>query len=267
MNPITVAAVQTSPTFGQVQDNLDQALALVPAGCDLAVLPELFATGYQFRSREEARAFAEDLAPGAAPGRTLAALTAHATATGTTLVAGLVERDGTRLYNSAVLVRPDGTHDTYRKVHLFLDEKLLFDPGDRPFPVFAACGTTVGMMICFDWIFPEAARSLALAGARVIAHPCNLVLPWCQEAMVTRCLENAMHAVTANRVGSEDRTGNVLVFSGGSQVVAPRGERLARLGATGTGAATARLDPDAPGTQLTPRNDVLADRRPGLYRG
>ena len=181
-------------------------------------------------------------------------------------MAGLAERDGARLFNSAVLVRPDGTLGLYRKVHLFLDEKSLFDPGDLAFPVFAACGTVIGLMICFDWIFPEAARSLALAGARVLAHPCNLVLPWCQEAMVTRCLENGVYAVTANRVGREGRAGAELVFSGGSQVVAPRGERLARLGATGTGAAVARLDPEAPGPQLTPRNDVLGDRRPELYR-
>ncbi len=267
MSSLTVAAVQTSPAFGCVDANLDQALALIPGGCDLAVLPELFATGYQFRSRDEVAAFAEDLGPGTVAGPVVTRLGAHAAATGTTLVAGLVERDGPRLFNSAVLLRPDGTHDAYRKVHLFLDEKLLFDPGDRPFPVFRACGTTVGLMICFDWIFPEAARSLALGGAKVIAHPCNLVLPWCQEAMVTRCLENAVHAVTANRVGCEDRTGSELVFSGGSQVVAPRGERLARLPSTGTGAAVARIEPGTPDTQLTLRNDVLGDRRPGLYRG
>jgi predicted amidohydrolase len=268
---LTVAAVQTSPVFGRVDANLDAALALVPGGCDLAVLPELFASGYQFRSRAEAASFAEDLAPDAASGPVTTRLAAHAAATGTTLVAGLVEREGAneglRLFNSALLVRPDGTRDVYRKVHLFMDEKLLFDPGDRPFPVFAACGTKVGLMICFDWIFPEAARSLALGGARVIAHPCNLVLPWCQEAMVTRCLENAVHAVTANRVGCENRTGNELAFSGGSQVVAPRGERLARLPSTGTGAAVARIAPGVPGTQVTLRNDLLADRRPGLYRG
>jgi predicted amidohydrolase len=267
MNQLTIAAVQTDPVFGRVQANVEAALALVPPRCHLAVLPELFATGYQFRSRDEVATFAEDLDPGAAPGPILVRLLAHAAATGTTLVAGLAERAGARLFNSAVLVRPDGTRGLYRKVHLFMDEKLLFDPGDLAFPVFAAVGTKVGLMICFDWIFPEAARSLALAGATVIAHPCNLVLPWCQEAMVTRCLENGVHAVTANRVGREDRTGFELAFSGGSQIVAPRGERLIRLGTTGTGAAVARIEPGRPGPLLTPRNDLLGDRRPELYRG
>jgi 5-aminopentanamidase len=267
MPQLTFAAVQTDPVFGAVAANLDAALALVPPGCDLAVLPELFATGYSFRSREEVAAFAEPVDAGDAPGPVVARLRAHAAATGTTLVAGLAERDGPRLFNSAVLVRPDGSLGLYRKAHLFLDEKSLFDPGDLPFPVFPACGTVVGLMICFDWIFPEAARSLALAGARVLAHPCNLVLPWCQEAMVTRCLENGVYAVTANRVGREDRAGAELVFSGGSQVTAPRGERLARLGPAGAGAAVARAETEAPGPQLTRRNDVLKDRRPDLYRG
>lgn len=266
MNRLTVAAVQTEPYFGRVAANVEDALALVPPGCDLAVLPELFATGYQFRSRDEVASFAEDLGA-APPGPILQRLLAHAATTGTTLVAGLAEREGARLYNSAVLVRPDGTRGIYRKVHLFMDEKSLFDPGDLAFPVFPAAGTRVGIMICFDWLFPEAARSLALNGAAVIAHPCNLVLPWCQEAMVTRCLENGVHAVTANRVGREDRAGFELAFNGGSQVVAPRGERLVRMGKTGTGAAIARIEPGEPGTPLTARNDVLGDRRPELYRG
>jgi len=267
MNPVTVAAVQTEPFFGRVTSNVEAALALVPGNCALAVLPELFATGYQFRTRDEVASFAEELGPDCRPGPILGRLLAHAASSGTTLVAGLAERAGARLFNSAVLVRPDGTRGLYRKVHLFMDEKQLFDPGDLAFPVFPAAGTQVGMMICFDWLFPEAARSLALAGAAVIAHPCNLVLPWCQEAMITRCLENGVHAVTANRVGREDRAGFELAFSGGSQIVAPRGERLVRLDRTGTGAAVARIEPGTPGTPLTAHNDVLGDRRPELYRG
>ncbi len=267
MLELNVAAVQTHPAFGQVDANLDRALALVPAGCDLAVLPELFATGYQFVSRDEALAAAESLAPGDAPGPILARLLEHAERTGTTLVAGLAEREGDRLYNAAVLVRPDGTRGVYRKVHLFLDEKSIFDAGDLGFPVFAACGTTIGVMICFDWIFPEAARSLALAGAEILAHPSNLLLPWCQDAMITRCQENMVHALTANRVGTENRTGQSLTFSGRSQVVSPRGERLAALDATETGAAAAAVRIAEKDKLFTPRNDLFADRRPETYRG
>ena len=132
-----------------------------------------------------------------------------------------------------------------------------------PFP---ACGTTIGLLICFDWIFPEAARTLALAGATLLCHPSNLVLPHCPDAMITRCLENRVFAVTANRVGEERRGVTPLRFIGLSQVVSPRGERLARCGAVDEGAATAVIDPGAFDKRLTPRNDLWEDRRPDIYR-
>ncbi len=264
MNRLTVAALQTSPVFGEVRANVDAALALLPARCDLAVLPELFATGYQFRSTAEALALAET--PGDPGAYSLGRLLQAAGDTGTTLVAGLCEKAGDRVYNSAILVRPDGTTGLYRKVHLFWDEKAIFAPGDLGFPVFEACGTTVGMMICFDWAFPEAARSLALGGAQVIAHPSNLLLPWCPEAMKTRCLENRVAAATANRVGTEERTGRALTFNGLSQVVSPLAEVLQRLDGTSTGAAVGVIDLAQTDKLFTPRNDLFGDRRPDQYR-
>lgn len=266
MKTIQVAAVQTSPVFGDVAGNLEDALGRIPAGCDLAVLPELFASGYQFTGRDEVLAFAEDLTPGAAPGPVVARLSAYAARSGTTLVAGLAESSGDKVYNSAVLIRPDGTREVYRKVHLFLDEKLVFDPGDLGFPVFEACGATVGLMVCFDWIFPEAARSLALQGAQIICHPSNLVLPWCPAAMITRCQENRVFAVTANRVGREERTGQPLEFIGLSQVVSPLGQRLAQAPEKEPGTATAVIELAETNKLFTPRNDLWADRRPDQYR-
>jgi predicted amidohydrolase len=266
MKELKIAAVQTSPVFGEVAANVDAALDLVPEGMDLVVLPELFDTGYQFRDVDELARYAQPLQGNPAPGSTLARLVDEAAHTGTTFVAGLAERDGDRFFNAAVLVRPDGSRGLYRKVHLFLDEKAIFTPGDLGFPVFAACGTTVGLMICFDWIFPEAARSLALAGAEVLCHPSNLLLPWCQDAMVTRCQENMVAAVTANRVGTENRTGRSLTFSGRSQITGRLGERLATLGADGAGAAVAVVPIVEKDKLFTPRNDLWSDRRPDAYR-
>lgn len=265
MKTLQIAAVQTAPAFGAVDANVDAALDLVPEGCDLAVLPELFGTGYQFTSRDELRSFAEDLT-GGGPAPVCARLAAFAGDTGTTVVAGLAEAAGDALFNSAVLVRPDGTRELYRKVHLFLDEKSLFTPGDLGFPVFEACGTRIGVMICFDWIFPEAARSLALGGAELICHPSNLLLPWCQAAMVTRSQENMVPIVTANRVGTENRTGRELTFSGRSQLVSRLGERLAALDATEVGAAVAEVEIIERDKLFTARNDLWADRRPDQYR-
>ncbi len=261
MTRLKVAAVQTSPRFGDVERNLDEALALVPAGLDLAVLPELFATGYQFRDRAELDTCAEDL-----DGPVCTRLRDHAAGTGTTLVAGLAERDGDRIFNSSVLVRPDGSTELFRKIHLFWDEKAIFDPGDLGFPVFEACGTTVGMMVCFDWVFPESARSLALGGAQVICHPSNLVLPFCPDAMITRCLENRVFAITTNRVGAEERLeGKRLEFIGLSQICGPGGAYLERLGREEVGAATAEIDLSQTDKSLTPRNDLWDDRRPDQY--
>ena len=262
MSTLTVAAIQTDPAFGEVDANVAAALAAVPDGCDLAVLPELFSTGYQFRSRAEARDLAETFPDGPA----CAAVREKAVAGGVTLVAGLCERDGAAVYNSALLARPDGSWERYRKVHLFWNEKEIFAPGDLGFAVHEACGTRVGMMICFDWIFPEAARTLALAGATVLAHPSNLVLPHCPQSMLVRCIENRVFAVTANRVGREHRTGDPLDFIGRSQVVAPTGERLAACDATHAGVATARIDPAATDKRATPRNHLWEDRRPEFYR-
>ncbi len=263
MKRLRVAAVQTEPVFGAVERNLETALSLVPADVDLAVLPELCNTGYQFRDRQELA----DLAEPVPDGPTTARLVRFALETATTVCAGLAEADGDRFFNTAVLVRPDGTTSRYRKVHLFWDEKDLFTPGDLGFPVVTACGVPVGMMICFDWLFPEAARSLALGGAALLLHPSNLLLPYCYDAMVTRCLENRVFAVTSNRVGREERVpGKGLTFIGLSQVVGPDGRRLAELGRTETGVAVAELDIAAADKLITPRNDVLADRRPEMYR-
>jgi predicted amidohydrolase len=261
MTVLRAALVQTQPRFGEVAANLDAALALIPAGCELAVLPELCGTGYQFSDREELQSLAEPVPDGPSCG----ALREHAAATGTTVAAGLAERDGDRLYNTAVLVHPDGQVDRYRKLHLFWDEKLIFTPGDLGLPVFRACGTVVGLMICFDWLFPEAAGTLARRGARVIAHPSNLVLPHCPDVMPLRALENRVFTLTANRVGTEHRGPQRLRFIGRSVAASPRGERLVECGGDTVEAVAVDLDLDLCDPYLTPRNHVVADRRPEFY--
>jgi predicted amidohydrolase len=266
MLELKVAAIQTSPVFGDIQGNLERAIGFIPDDCELAVLPELFATGYQFHSREEALTVAEDILESSGDNPICDYVASVARARKITIVAGLAERSGSALYNSSVLFRPDGTREVYRKVHLFLDEKSIFDPGDLGFPVFEACGTTIGMMICFDWIFPEAARSLALGGAEVLCHPSNLLLPWCPAAMVTRCQENRVFALTSNRIGRENRTGSPLDFNGMSQIVGPTGDVLVRLGGDEEGVASATLRIIEQDKLMTPRNDLWEDRRPDQYR-
>lgn len=261
-----VAVWQNDPAFGEVARNLEAArAALAGVKADLVVLPELFASGYQFASASEVRALAEPV-PG---GPTTAALEAIARETGATVVAGVPERAGEATFNAAAVVYPSGFLTTYRKLHLFHEERIWFRAGDEPPPVIRTPqGLRVGVMVCFDWRFPEVARHLAIEGADVIAHPSNLVRPHCPDAMVTRCLENKLFAATANRVGEEARGGRpALRYIGRSQVVAPSGARLASLGETGAGLLQVEIDPaDARSKQVTGCEDLLAARRTDILR-
>ncbi len=253
---------QFRPVRGDPDGNLSSiARALESVDADLVVLPELALSGYLFRDRQQALGLAEEV-----PGRRTDALAALCAGRRLHVVCGLAERAGGRLFNSAVLVGPDGLVACYRKAHLFRFEKEIFEPGDSGFEVHEVAGARVGMLVCFDWIFPEAARALALAGADVIAHPSNLVLPHAQRALVTRCLENRLFWVLANRTGSESEGGASLAFTGRSRIAGPDGRVLADAGAGETRLEVVDVDPaSARDKHVTPENDLLADRRPALY--
>lgn len=255
------AVVQTQPRLGRVTENREELLDLlrtVPA--DLYVTPELATSGYNFSNRGEVSAAAETLA-----GPTTAALVTLCRSQKCWIVNGFVEKDGSRFYNAAALLGPEGPVGVYRKIHLFGREKLFFSPGEGPFPVFDLPYGRVGLMICFDWFFPESARCLALSGAELIAHPSNLVLPHAPQAMITRCLENRVFAATANRVGTEPGGTGPLTFIGSSQVVSPRGELLARRGLD-IGVSVVEVDlTQARDKTLSSSNDLFGDRRPANY--
>lgn len=230
---------------------------------DLLVLPELANSGYMFATPEDLAPFTE---PSDGSGPFLTALRACAAKTGGVIVTGLAERAGTGLFNSAVAVGPRGVIALYRKTHLFFEEQDLFLPGDTGFSVFEHAGARIGMMICFDWYFPESARTLALRGAQIIAHPSNLVLPHCQTAMVTRCLENRVFAITTNRYGTETLGDKRLTFTGASQLMSPLGVRLLQAPIEGDCVLLAEIDPAAADDKCpTTRNHLLNDRRPAMY--
>ncbi|MBN2467453.1 MAG: acyltransferase [Deltaproteobacteria bacterium] len=259
-----IGVYQSQPVFGEVNFNVEQVSNDLPEGtADLWVLPELFNSGYQFASKEEVADLAEEI-PG---GRTCRAMINLAARLRAVLVFGMAERANKVCYNSAAVVGPRGFIGFYRKVHLFAEEKKFFEPGDTGFQVFDAGQAKVGVMICFDWIFPESARILALLGADIICHPSNLVLPYCQKAMVTRSLENAIYTATANRLGSEARGGKKpLTFTGGSQIIGPSGQVLSRLNDREKGWAVAEINvEEARDKKITDYNDLLGDRKPEFY--
>jgi len=258
-----IAAVQLNCHLNEPARNRRRALQLLEScQADMYVLPELFASGYLFSSREQVWAMAESIPDG----ETCRQLSKVAQKHGCHIAAGLAEKAGDRVYNTAVLIGPQGVVAQYRKIHLFSEEKRWFDPGDQPFAVLDIGSCKLGLMICFDWIFPESMRSLALQGAQVICHCANLVLPFCQQAMTTRCLENSVFAVTANRVG-QDRMGDQhLRFTGHSQIIGTRGERLAQASKLQEEVIIADIDPrQADDKWLNPANHLLQDRRPSLY--
>lgn len=257
-----VGYVQNSPIFGDKSANFDQVNKLVGnSKADLLVLPELFATGYTFTSKLEAMNLAEEVG-----GETSDFLKGISKQTGSVIVAGFAEKDEEQIYNSAIMVYQEQTIAVYRKIHLFNREKLWFAPGNRPLEVYEVCGMKIGMMICFDWVFPEVARTLALNGAQIIAHPANLVLPYCQKAMVTRCLENRIFAITANRVGGERREDDDFNFTGGSQITSVNGAVLSSASKEKPFVDIKEVDlSKAISKRVNPHNDLFQDRRVEFY--
>jgi len=258
-----IGFIQMNIRFGDKQANLEKiARILAREDADLFVLPELCTTGYFFASRQQVGEWAESI-PGGPTCGILAEVTRRKNCH---LAWGMAESADSRIFNSAVLLGPRGHVATYRKVHLFDEEKVWFDAGDGAFAVHDIGLARIGLMICFDWMFPESMRSLALQGAEIVCHPANLVLPYCQKAMVTRCLENGVFAVTANRIGSEDQGGRGLRYTGGSQIIGPRGEVLARASGRSSAVRVVEVDPAAARQkEITRRNHLLRDRRPDLY--
>lgn len=255
---------QYRPLFGRVNANLNKVLKkLEGIEADILVLPELAFTGYYFQDRTEALRLAEDPRDSA----TVHALMELCSRNDFHLVTGFTERDGDRVYNSALLIGPDGIEHTYRKLHLFNEEKFWFDSGDIPLSVQQVRGAQIGIMVCFDWVFPEVTRSLALQGAEIICQPANLVLAYCQQTMLTRSLENRVFSVTCNRFGADTRPQGELKFTGRSQIVAPKGDRLESAPSQREALVVVDIDPTlAHDKHITKHNDVLADRRPEFYR-
>lgn len=211
-SPVRVACIQLEPRVGQREANIADSVARIEAaasgGARLIVLPELTSSGYVFETRAEAFDLAEEIPHGPASRAWMAAAKRH----GCWIVAGLSERAGERLYNSAVLIGPDGHVGTFRKMHLWAAENLFFEPGDLGFPVYATPIGRIGMLICYDGWFPEAYRLCALQGADIVCVPTNWVpIPGQapgQPAMANVLAMGAAHVnsifiAAADRVGTE----------------------------------------------------------------
>lgn len=209
---VTIACIQMKPVVGDKAGNLTRSVELINEaagrGARLIVLPELCNSGYVFESRDEAFALAEPVPDGP----TIRAWSEVAEHHGLHIVAGISEHSADRLYNSAVLIGPCGYVGAFRKVHLWNEENLYFEPGDVSFPVFKTPLGRIGMFICYDCWFPESFRLCALQGADIVCVPTNWVpIPGQdpkREAMANiLCMaaahSNSIFIAAADRVGNE----------------------------------------------------------------
>jgi len=225
---VRVAAGQTHPLVGRNDANLAGAIELVRRsivqGVQLLVLPELGNSGYVMNSRQEAFALSEPIPDGP----TCQAILNELRGTELYVCVGICERSGEVLYNAAALLGPDGYVGTYRKVHLWDEEKYFFEPGDLGFPVFKLPFGRVGVMICYDGWFPESSRILKLEGADIICDPtCWVLVPGLIEAQNPLSAQvhmalahmNNLFIICADRCGVE----RGCTFIGNSCVAGPSG--------------------------------------------
>ena len=257
-----VGFFQFSPELGKVGANIKQIESFSDSfgNADLIVLPELCNSGYNFKDRKQAWANSEPIGKS----KFIEYLVSLAQTHNVYIVSGFNERDGDDLFNSAVLVGPGGYIGCYRKLHLFMREKEFFRPGNRGLPVFDVGICRIGMLVCFDWIFPEAWRIIALNGADLICHPSNLILPGlAQKAIPVHSLLNRVFIITSNRTGIEEN----LTFTGSSIITSPRGEVLCR--ATDSESVVKIVDVEinlSRNKKITSNNDIFSDRRPAEYK-
>jgi predicted amidohydrolase len=219
-----VGFFQFDVALGDKARNLDRVVqALGAEDFDLLVLPEMFTTGYLFESREELIPFAEEVPEG----ETTQQLIAVARQKNAHIVGSIVEIGGDHVYNTAVVVGPEGLVGRHRKIHLPRFEVPLFDRGSD-LQVFDLNGVRVGVVLCFEAWFPETSRILALKGAQVLCHPANFGGPWSLDMIRVRAMENVVYTVTANRIGREHQGGIDAEFRGESQIVNCEGDVLLR---------------------------------------
>jgi N-carbamoylputrescine amidase len=209
---VKIACIQMEPIVGEKERNVQRSLGLIEEaavnGAHLLVMPELCNSGYVFDSREEAFALAEEIPNGPTCQSWAEATQKH----GLYIVAGINERDGQALYNTAVVIGPSGHLGKFRKVHLWNEENLFFERGNLGFPVVRTPLGRIATFICYDGWFPESFRLCALQGADIVCIPTNWVpIPGQaedREAMANiLCMaaahSNSLFVAAADRVGVE----------------------------------------------------------------
>jgi len=257
-----VAQIQFSPKLGDCLYNLDKINTYLNqiSGVDMIVLPELINSGYKFDDRDHAM----EVAKQQSCIDYVDFLKDYSTSNNVNIVSGYLEKQGDKLYNSSVFVSPDGFVGNYRKIHLFMDEKKIFKPGDVGLPVFNVGEYRMGMLICFDYLFPEIWRIMALNGVDFVVHPSNLITENAYIVTPAQALMNGYYVITSNRIGTEGE----ITFCGKSFIVNPRGKVITEMGRTEEGVVSTDIDLlFSRDKMITSGNHIFDDRRPSCYKG
>jgi len=269
--PFQLAVVQLDIRLADKAYNLDRierfTRQAAKAGAELIVFPECMLTGYCFESLEEARGLGE-----AADGPSAIRCITLCRELGVHVVYGYLESCGDQLFNAVALIGPRGLIGSFRKVHLpHLGVDHLVTHGDRQFPVFETELGRIGINICYDGAFPEAARIMALNRADLILLPTNWpegALTFAQYGINTRALENTVYYASSSRIGTE----RGVRFIGTSRIADPFGETLAEANSESEVILTARITPALARQKRLERGtsgkhwvDRIHDRRPEFY--
>ena len=264
-----IACCQFAPHYRDLSQNLESIRNTVCAtDADVCVFPELALTGYFFKNIEEIIPLGQTI-----DGELSRELAAIAKEGSKAIITGFLERSNDRFFNSSLAFNSQGELvGHYRKIHLFYFEKQVFTRGNLGFPVFdlkTRNGVVrTGMLICYDWRFPEAARSLALHGAELIAMPSNIVTTtgMLHTTLQTRSFENKVIVAFADRIGSETNGDETLLFRGESSLINFSGEIMCKASADKPESIIAEFDViRTREKRINEFNDIFGDRQPKFY--
>ncbi len=264
-----IVCQQLAPSVGDDDANLaaiEQAIdEAVNLGADLIVLPELCTSGYKFASEEEVAAAAQTL-----DSAVLSDWQSRLGGSHAVLAAGIPLRDDTGIYNAAVLLDETGVLATYRKVHLWDEEKLWFMAGGEAPPVVETRHGRVGLLVCYDLEFPEMVRGLLLNDVEVLAVPTNWPVAPTPVGERPAELQDAMSSARLSRliVACCDRCGaeRGTEFAGGSAIIGADGWVRAERAGRDVGPVVADVDvAEALDKAVSPHNHTVQDRRPDVY--
>lgn len=231
---------------------------------DIIVFPELALSGYCLGSRDFGFEIAETRND-----ETYQNIQHIASKSNKIIIYGFPEKDHDKLFNSAAIIFPDATLSAiYRKTHLFLDEKNIFDKGDTGFFCIkdSNLDINIGTLICYDWRFPESARTLGMQGADLIVMPSNLITHIWPKVMPARAIENKVYVAVANRIGIEKNDDDNVEFNGLSAVWSYNGDLLAVAGPESEEVITVEIHPEETRNKRINRgNHIIYDRRPEMY--